>query len=98
MRAACPTCNGSGLVRVGAQQLPLRPLPDRQRAVFEVISTWNEKHARPITLSDLGAVLKLNSVATVHQHVQQLIRKGYVERAEEPGWAHGRLVAKAGAA
>lgn len=59
------------------------PLPvelsKRQQETLTVIKSYIQEHGFPPTVKELGKMLRL-SVATVHQHLDYLQRKGYITR------------------
>lgn len=71
-------------------------LTRRQRQVLDVIRDFIDRNGYSPSLEEIGAELKLSSVATVHKHVSHLVQKGFVKRA----WNQNRsieLVAQADA-
>ena len=60
----------------------MRPLTKRQKIVLDFIKSFIKKNCFPPTLEEIGLGLKLSAVSTVHQHVNALIHKGYLEKRE----------------
>ena len=58
------------------------PLPPRQQQVLDAIRGHVQANGFPPTIRELGAMLGLRSSATVAQHLQALVDKGYLERQE----------------
>lgn len=63
-------------------------LTRRQREVLDVIRNFIDTHGYSPSLEEIGAVLELSSVATVHKHVTHLVQKGLVRRA----WNQNRSI------
>jgi repressor LexA len=53
-------------------------LTDKQRQVLEAIQQYWDEYGMPPSLADLASTLQL-SRPTVHQHVQALAKKGYLD-------------------
>jgi repressor LexA len=56
-------------------------LSKKQRAVYETINFYIRSYERPPTVREIAGELKL-SPATVHEHIQALREKGYIEKNE----------------
>ncbi len=63
-------------------------LTRRQREVLDVIRDFIGRQGYSPSLEEIGAVLGLSSVATVHKHVTLLVEKGYVRRT----WNQNRSI------
>lgn len=75
----CPAC-GHPTTRV---RLPLSP---RQREVLDWIAKYEaDRHVFP-SLSEIAAAFEFRSIATVHEHLQTLTRKGWIIRCG-PAWS-----------
>lgn len=64
----------------------------RQREVLEAIAAFIEHNGYPPSVRDLRVVLNVSSTATVKDHLDALVRKGWIER--DPGAARGIRVLK----
>jgi repressor LexA len=60
---------------------------DKQREVLNLISDAIAQNGRPPTYRDLAKALGVKAVGTIQDHVQALIKKGYLER--DPHSARG---------
>lgn len=58
----------------------MNPLTKKQKAIFDFIQDFQKKNGYPPTLEEIGRKFKLSSVATVHQHLDVLRKKGYIQR------------------
>lgn len=56
------------------------PLTETQGRVLSVIQSWAREHGWPPTLREICAEIGVSSPETARQHVDALVRKGYVER------------------
>jgi len=63
-------------------------LTRRQREVLDVIGEFISKRGYSPSLEEIGKVLGLSSVATVHKHVSHLVDKGLVRRV----WNQNRSI------
>ncbi len=63
-------------------------LTKRQKQVYEYISRYSKKYRISPTLEEIGKKFHLSSVATVHEHLEQLEKKGYIRKV--PG--HSRTI------
>ncbi len=70
---------------------PIRHLTPTQRNTLREIKDFVVKCQYPPTLQDLSSLLKI-STASVHEQLDQLIRKGYLER--EAGKARGLRIVR----
>jgi len=61
--------------------MTLIALTKKQRAVYEMVSYYIRSYERPPTVREIGAELEL-APATVHEHIQALREKGYLEQDE----------------
>lgn len=64
-----------------------RPLTRKQLEILEFIEEEVSRTGRPPTYRAIAMFCKVESVATIQDHVVALVRKGYLER--EPGVARG---------
>jgi repressor LexA len=63
-------------------------LTRRQKQVLDVIRDFIETNGYSPSLEEIGGLLGLSSVATVHKHVSHLVQKGLVKRA----WNQNRSI------
>jgi len=63
-------------------------LTRRQREVLDVIREFIARNGYSPSLEEIGGVLGLSSVATVHKHVTHLVEKGLVRRV----WNQNRSI------
>ncbi|HAZ29236.1 TPA: repressor LexA [candidate division WWE3 bacterium] len=54
----------------------------RQREIIDYISQYIQKNASSPTLQEIADAMGLSSLATVHEHIQALVRKGVIKRFE----------------
>src|SRR3989338_5519266 len=60
-------------------------LTKRQKQILDYISSYTNKHEYAPSLEDIKKHFDLSSVATIHQHVEALKRKGYLKKqANQP--------------
>lgn len=55
-------------------------LTPKQKKVLDFIKSFNKKHEYAPSLQEIGKHLKVNSPATVHQHLTALQEKGFLSR------------------
>jgi repressor LexA len=72
----------------------MEPLSSRQAEVLEFIVAWIDQHGVPPTFREIGDHLSIRSTNGVSDHVRALERKGYVERAGDPGAARSLRVTR----
>lgn len=66
-------------------------LYEKQRQLIEYIVQYIQKYNSFPTLKDIAQAFNLNSLATVHEHLQRLVKKGVLKKRK--GWGKGfRLV------
>lgn len=58
----------------------LKPLTKRQREILDFITDYIAKHDYAPTFAEIAAPFGYRSLATVHEHLQNLERKGYLSR------------------
>ncbi len=56
-----------------------QPLTKRQRQLLDYIHQYSTKNGYPPTHEEMAEALEVNSVATVHDHLLELVRKGFVK-------------------
>lgn len=64
------------------------PLTRRQREILNFISEFVSQRGYSPTLEEIGAALKLSSLATIHKHLRNLEQKGMIRRR----WNHSRSI------
>jgi repressor LexA len=52
----------------------------RQREILDFISQFIQKHGISPTLQDIADAMNLSSLATVHEHLEILVKKGLIKR------------------
>ena len=57
-------------------------LTKRQKQIFDFVESYIEKNGISPTINEIGKKFKLSSTATVHQHINALIKKDYIEKSE----------------
>jgi repressor LexA len=55
-------------------------LTDRQREIYEFVSRYVDRHGYPPTVREIGEAVSLASPSTVHAHLANLERAGYLRR------------------
>ena len=63
-------------------------LTRRQREMVDCIERFIQRHGYSPTLEEIGQMLGLSSLATVHKHLQNLETKGMIKR----NWNHSRAI------
>ena len=56
------------------------PITKRQKEVFDFIKGFIADRGYSPTLEEIKKKLKLSAVSTVHQHINALINKGYINK------------------
>ncbi len=54
----------------------------RQKEILDFIASFSHQHGYAPSYREIASHFKLNSIATVHQHIEALEHKGYLERQE----------------
>jgi repressor LexA len=54
----------------------------RQKEIVDYISQYIQKNSTSPTLQEIATAMGLSSLATVHEHIQTLVRKGVIRRFE----------------
>jgi len=57
------------------------PLTKRQREILTYLSEYAEEHGYAPSFEEIARHFNYNSLATVHEHLSNLERKGYIKRA-----------------
>jgi repressor LexA len=60
--------------------MKISTLTKKQKAILDFIKSFQKTKGYPPTLEEIGKKFKLSSVATVHQYLSVLRKKGYVQR------------------
>ena len=55
-------------------------LTKRQKQVFDYLTTFMNKHGYSPSFEEIGRALRLSSLATVHKHLSNLEKKGFLRR------------------
>jgi repressor LexA len=73
----------SGGERLLEHSLPesAMPLTKRQREILNYLTTYTEQNGYAPSFEEIAAVFNYNSLATVHEHLSNLERKGYITRS-----------------
>ena len=56
-------------------------LTKRQREILTYLSNYSEEHGYAPSFEEIATQFNYNSLATVHEHLTNLERKGYIKRA-----------------
>ena len=56
-------------------------LTKRQREILSFLSDYNEENGYAPSFEEIAARFNYNSLATVHEHLTNLERKGYIKRS-----------------
>lgn len=59
---------------------PTMPLTKRQREILDFLGTYEDKHGYAPSFEEIAEYFNYNSLATVHEHLSNLERKGYIKR------------------
>ncbi len=57
------------------------PLTKRQRQILDYLSSYAGEHGYAPSFEEIAAQFNYNSLATVHEHLSNLERKGYIKRS-----------------
>lgn len=57
-------------------------LTDRQEDILQIIKKLVAKNGYPPTVREIGEVANLHSPATIHFHIKQLVKKGYLKKED----------------
>ena len=57
------------------------PLTKRQREILTFLGSYSEDNGYAPSFEEIAAKFSYNSLATVHEHLSNLERKGYIKRA-----------------
>lgn len=78
-----PTLNTSEISERESSRLPISAVVSltlRQVQVLRCVEQFFAVHGFPPSLRDLGLMLDMSSLAAITEHLQALVRKGYLER------------------
>src|SRR3981081_2254032 len=56
-------------------------LTKRHRAILTYLANYSEEHADAPSFEEIATQFNYNALATVHEHLTNLERKGYIKRA-----------------
>jgi repressor LexA len=57
------------------------PLTKRQREILSYLTTYSEEYGYAPSFEEIARQFNYNSLATVHEHLSNLERKGYIKRS-----------------
>ena len=57
------------------------PLTKRQREILNFLEVYNSENGYAPSFEEIASQFKYNSLATVHEHLSNLERKGYIKRS-----------------
>ena len=57
------------------------PLTKRQREILNYLTAYTEQHRYAPSFEEIAEHFDYNSLATVHEHLSNLERKGYIKRS-----------------
>ena len=57
------------------------PLTKRQREILTFLGSYSERHGYAPSFEEIAETFNYNSLATVHEHLTNLERKGYIKRS-----------------
>jgi repressor LexA len=57
------------------------PLTKRQREILSYLATYTEQNGYAPSFEEIAETFKYSSLATVHEHLTNLERKGYIKRS-----------------
>src|SRR5918996_1607476 len=57
------------------------PLTKRQREILDFLTSYSEQNGYAPSFEEIARQFEYNSLATVHEHLSNLERKGYIKRA-----------------
>ena len=60
----------------------MEKLTDRQQDILQIIKKLTAKKGYPPTVREIGEEAKLHSPATIHFHLMQLVKKGYISKED----------------
>src|SRR5688500_20189551 len=57
------------------------PLTKRQREILDFLTSYSEQNGYAPSFEEIARQFNYNSLATVHEHLTNLERKGYIKRS-----------------
>ena len=60
----------------------MEKLTDRQQDILQIIKKLTAKKGYPATVREIGEEANLHSPATIHFHLMQLVKKGYISKED----------------
>ena len=57
------------------------PLTKRQRQILDYLNSYSTEHGYAPSFEEIAGQFNYNSLATVHEHLSNLERKGYIKRS-----------------
>ncbi|HTR79807.1 MAG TPA: hypothetical protein VMH39_16940, partial [Gemmatimonadaceae bacterium] len=57
------------------------PLTKRQREILNYLTAYTDRHGYAPSFEEIAESFEYNSLATVHEHLTNLERKGYIKRS-----------------
>lgn len=57
------------------------PLTKRQRQILDYLTSYSSEHGYAPSFEEIAEYFNYNSLATVHEHLSNLERKGYIRRS-----------------
>ena len=60
----------------------MEKLTDRQQDILQIIKKLTAKKGDPPTVREIGEEANLHSPATIHFHLMQLVKKGYISKED----------------
>jgi SOS-response transcriptional repressor LexA len=84
-KITCPNCHAE-------IRLPFAPLTARQAELFKYIEAYIRVHGHAPTFAAMAVELRIESLATVHEHLNNLQRKGVIRRG--PGYTNITLLVR----
>jgi len=78
----------------GASGMPTVVLYKRQREIVEYLAQYVQTHGFAPTLKEIADAMGLSSLATVHEHISRLIKKGVLTKDPESTTRDIKLVDK----
>src|SRR5690242_13730454 len=73
---ATPSANSAQLNRSSAM-----PLTKRQREILNYLTSYTEQNGYAPSFEEIAEQFRYSSLATVHEHLSNLERKGYIKRS-----------------
>lgn len=58
----------------------INPLTNRQREIYNALCCFYVEHGLPPTVRELGSICSIKSTNCMWEHLQALVKKGYLKR------------------